>query len=410
MYTTHNQHTTSTTPHQPFHINHSTTTLFLLLFVAIAATSVITPAAHSQSPAPVGTIHVGLPITCPSNFYTGMTCLGAEVLCPNTDNIDLTIGYVTQATTTPTGTIVFFTGGSGTSSDFGPTNSFADSYVGSYVIVYVEWASAWEKAKASGTENLLYAACRPATLLKWVNDSGGVHPNGAMCAQGKSAGTAAIAYSMSWYGADSYLTNVELLAGPVLSEIDQGCMASPPSVTICGGGSGQPSCQTTYSTGWPTSAGYTSDKLSDISSWTGVSDCTQSTITSGELTTLKNMSIVDGSYSPYSPKFSFNTKRHGWVCAGPNTNYYLGATDCPGPSSDCPNNSSPQGWYWYAAPTTADSNLVVTGTNTCEGDGTGQTLYSEEAEGVEDGFDPIHTTTAERTEIVSDMTTNCTVP
>lgn len=405
MYTTHKQDTTSA------HINHSTTTLILLLLVTVAATIMTTPPAHAQIPLGTITIFAGDLTSCPANFYSGMLCVGAKIDCSNVDShidiINLTVGYVTQATT-PLGTIVFFTGGSGTASDFGPTNSFADSYVGSYEIVYVEWASAWEKASSNASyENILHAACRPATVLKWINDTAAPHPSGAMCAQGKSAGTAAIAYSMSWYGAGSYLTNVELLAGPVLSEIDQGCMSSPPSVTICGGQSGQPSCQTTYSTGWPTSAGYTSDKLSDISSWTGVSDCTQSTITPAELLTLKNMSIVDGSYSGVTPVFSFSTKRHGWICAGPNTNYYLGATDCPGPSSDCPNNSSPQGWYWYAAPTTADTNLVVSGTNTCEGDGTGQTLYSQEAEGVEDGFDPIQTTTAERDVIVSDMKNLC---
>jgi hypothetical protein len=104
------------------------------------------------------------PVSCPANFYSGMTCLGATIDCTNVDshidNINVTIGYVTQATTTPTGTIVFFTGGTGTASDFGPTNGFADSYVGAYEIVYVEWASAWEKASSNSTyENILHAAC-----------------------------------------------------------------------------------------------------------------------------------------------------------------------------------------------------------------------------------------------------------
>ncbi len=173
MYTTHNQHTTSSTGHQPLHISHSTTTLLLLLLLTVATTIIATPPAHAQIS--LGTIFVSDPVSCPSDFYTGMTCLGATVTCPNTDDITLTIGYVTQATTLK-GTIVFFTGGSGTASDFGSTNSFADDYVGGYEIVYVEWASAWEKATTSGTENILYAACRPATLLKWINDSAGPSP------------------------------------------------------------------------------------------------------------------------------------------------------------------------------------------------------------------------------------------
>src|ERR1700730_12511591 len=104
------------------------TTLLLIILMTVAATIITTPPAHAQLP--LGTILVGSPVVCPSNFYTGMTCQGAMIFCSNTDNIGLTIGYVTQATT-PTGTIVFFTGGSGTASDFGPTNGFADSYVGS---------------------------------------------------------------------------------------------------------------------------------------------------------------------------------------------------------------------------------------------------------------------------------------
>lgn len=219
--------------------NHATVTTLLLVLVAIAATVVLTPSANAQT-IPLGTITVADPAPCPTNFYSGMTCRGATIDCTNADshidNISLTIGYVTQATT-PKGTIVFFTGGSGTASDFGPTNGFADSYVGSYMIVYVEWASAWENSSSTASyRNILSAACRPATLLHWVNGNSLAHPSGAMCAQGKSAGSAAIAYAMSWYGAGSYLTNVELLAGPVLSKIDDGCNTSPPTVNMCPSG------------------------------------------------------------------------------------------------------------------------------------------------------------------------------
>lgn len=106
-----------------------------------------------------------------------------------------------------------------------------------------------------------------------------------------------------------------------------------------------------------------------------------------------------------TPKYSFTTRRHGWVCAGPASNYYMGTTDCPGFSSDCPNNSSPQGWYWYDQ--ASDSNMALTGTNKCKGTGTGQGLFDSEAEGVEGGFDPIFTTTSETTEIESDMKNEC---
>jgi hypothetical protein len=272
------------------------------------------------------------------------------------------------------------------------------------MIVYVEWASAWERASSNSMyENILHAACRPATLLYWINGSGGPHPSGAMCAQGKSAGSAAIAYSMSWYGAGSYLKNVELLAGPVLSRIDDGCKTSPPTVSMCPSGG----ICTAGIIAWSRNAGYTSDKAGDINSWAGVSDCGSSSGT--ELTTLANMSIVDGSYSGVTAAFSFGpgTKRHGWICAGAYTNYYQSTAPeyCPSGNAFCPNNSSPQGYDWYAAASDAPY-LKVTGTNSC--DGTTTSTTSTEAEGVDGthALDPDFSD-SERSEIESDMTTNC---
>jgi hypothetical protein len=84
--------------------------------------------------------------------------------------------------------------------------------------------------------SILSAACRPATFLNYINSSP-FHSKGSMCAQGASAGSGAIGYSMAWYGAASYLKNVELIVGPVFSEIDQGC-ANPNAATptICAAG------------------------------------------------------------------------------------------------------------------------------------------------------------------------------
>lgn len=221
-----------------------------------------------------------------------------------------------------------------------------------------------------------------------------------MCAQGKSAGSAAIAYAMSWYGAGSYLKNVELLAGPVLSRIDDGCKTSPPTVNMCLSGG----ICTAGTINWSRNAGYTSDKVGDINNWSGLSGCTTS---SGQnnLSQWAAMSIVNGSYSGVTPVFSFSTKRHGWICAGTNTNYDNYATDCPNNNAFCPNNSSPQGYDWYAA-ASSDSNLVVSGTNKC--DGTTTSTTSTEAEGVEgtNALDPDHSD-SEKGEIESDMKSNC---
>jgi len=43
------------------------------------------------------------------------------------------------------------------------------------------------------------------------------------CAQGEARGSAQIAYSLALYGSGTYLDKVELLSGPVLSDLEQGC-------------------------------------------------------------------------------------------------------------------------------------------------------------------------------------------
>src|SRR5271169_438794 len=119
------------------------------------------------------------------------------------------------------------------------------------------------------------------------------------------------------------------------------------------------------------------------------------------------MSIVDGSHSGVTPVFSFSTtKRHGWICAGDRTNYDNWAADCPINTipAFCPNNSSPQGYDWYAA--ASDRNLTVSGTNKCDGYTSATT--STEAEGVDGAkaLDPDHND-SETGEIENDMTGNC---
>jgi hypothetical protein len=343
-----------------------------------------------------------------------MQCFEATVSCPGTDNIGVTFGYVGPTVApTPQGTIVFFSGGSGTTPAAPGEDilSYSDNYVQNFTIIYVAWASAWENASPSGTypENILLAACRPATLLAWIDGSAVVHSAGAMCAQGKSAGSAAIAYSMSWYGAGKtsaggYLTNVELLSGPVLSRIDDGCKVPAPTVSMCPSGG----ICTAGSIAWSRNAGYTPDKTGDFNTWAGINNCAQSGITSSELTTLADMSIVDGVYSGVTANFSFATKRHGWICAGAYTNYYQGTAPeyCPAGNAFCPNNSSPQGYDWYSASTTRDTNLTLTGTNKCDGTTTSST--STEAEGVDgaNALDPDFLD-SEKAQIESDMNSAC---
>src|SRR5262249_13398005 len=121
-----------------------------------------------------------------------------------------------------------------------------------------QWATDWGQAttQTGPTYNVKLAACRPATLLNHIYNRfftavKAITPSAGMCAQGFSAGSAAIAYSLAWYGGGDdlnrvYLDKVELLSGPVLSDIKQGCDVPSAEVCACGNpitGVGSPWCQ-----------------------------------------------------------------------------------------------------------------------------------------------------------------------
>jgi hypothetical protein len=165
----------------------------------------------------------------------------------------VTIGYmnpvgVISGLTSAKGLIILHGGDGGTMPE---SNSLADAYFrAGYEIVQVVWDNAWEYAYANmtgKTGNIQVAACRPATVFNWVYNNFFLNaPNflntAGMCALGDSAGSAAIAYSLAYYGADSYLDHVELLSGPVLSDLRAGCgvgtgFGTNDPVTVCSSGS-----------------------------------------------------------------------------------------------------------------------------------------------------------------------------
>jgi hypothetical protein len=154
------------------------------------------------------------------------------------------ITYSVLTPTTIRGTIVEFSGGGGTSADTqsGQEALFANDYYHlNYQVVQTRWNGDWENTNdppqtQTYPYSILIAACRPATFLDFAQKN--IRRTGAMCAQGASAGSGAVAYSLVWYGADSYLTAVELLSGPVFGDIEKGCQVGPsaPSVSICSQG------------------------------------------------------------------------------------------------------------------------------------------------------------------------------
>jgi hypothetical protein len=98
----------------------------ICLLLVLTAAAIIYPIGLHAQALPTGTISVSqLVYACSaatngSLFYPNMTCQNATVSCPNTASINLTFGALSPQS--PLGTIVFFSGGDGTT----PTQSGDD--------------------------------------------------------------------------------------------------------------------------------------------------------------------------------------------------------------------------------------------------------------------------------------------
>jgi hypothetical protein len=308
------------------------------------------PAQAQHAPLRLGTIdpHTVTKLhSCPVGFYPGMTCFHGEVdSCQSADNLGFTYGYLDPGQSAR-GTIVFLEGSGGTSAYTDPT--YAQTYLQSgYQVVYLAWDTDWENTNGDVGNSIRNAACRPATFLQYVYQN--VYTRGGMCAQGASAGAGAVGYSLAWYGSSSYLDHVELLSGPVFSNIGQGCIVPNPSkVTVCP--YGQFGC---IGDPWFDSPSYVDGAENQVGGWSGISSCNNAPKTTDvENDAWKTMSIVDGTNNP-----SFNyplTSMAGWLCSS---------------IDPMQNNSAAQGEYFYEQFTIPNqtAGLTLTRINNCQGD------------------------------------------
>ncbi len=177
----------------------------LTLFVLLSAIFTVSSRAQSPSNTPLqlGTLTINSgPNTCPSGWSPVTSCYTATISgCgnngANVDNIGLTFGGIYSGTNNPQGTVVFLTGGTGTTV-WDPNMDvaqYAIDYAAYFEVVYFAWDTPWEEPNQTSDPgsvggDILLAACRPATFLSYINSSqSGFHNYGAMCAQGSSAGS-----------------------------------------------------------------------------------------------------------------------------------------------------------------------------------------------------------------------------
>lgn len=398
-------------PEYPISLRPKTTITTKVLIVSVLAVVALCLLA-----APIHTVHASsgsLPIgtwTPPANStncsgtgwysYTAsngttyyVTCQSMTISCPNTAPISVTFGYLSPATIIPgpvNGTVTFFNGGDGTSPEGAATGTpnaelnMANYYFGQgYEVVQLQWASPWQETDLPGQAgnpypgNVQTAACRPATFLNYVygniysliSTGSGGNPKAGMCAQGASAGSAQVAYSLAYYGAGSWLDNVELISGPVLADIEQGCEEpAPQNVTICP--PGQLGCQLGGGSDWSLAPTYLSGANTGVSQWTYAAGCGNAGVTSQTLDLAwQAQSIVDNGPASggAAPTFYYpNTAISAWLCRGLQDQQ----SNCSGSNYDanyCPNNSSPQGERFYTQITQANTNYDVYAVDLCGG-------------------------------------------
>lgn len=349
-------------------------------FLLLLGCSVL--AIGQTAPLAPGTVYNVAPETCPGTGWAqGMVCYSANVACPGANPIvaPIQLDFGVLMPTNPSGLIVLFSGGDGISPSYdqGDDAQFATAYYKkyNYTAVQTMWGGGvvpWEQANGSADYNVLQSACRPAAFLYWARYN--TNPNNGpilfpttqgagMCAQGFSAGSAALGYVLAWYGGANYIDKVELLAGPIASDIAQGCVvpAGPPQ-NIC---QGSPS----YCQGWQSGTGGLSEEPSYktgvhyMRDWTGDNSCrgTQNT-TQQSYSNWLAQSIVNGPSGGGGTFFYPNTSMQSWLCQSDVDGDY--------------NESAPQGWIFYSQVAAQGApphfNVIAVGnlgqtTNACTG-------------------------------------------
>jgi hypothetical protein len=276
------------------------TLVSLIVFLAICG--------HCQTnPLPLGLVEDTSPVTCPAGFPSSSTCQALTISCANVANQAVILG--TELGTN--GKTIFLMNGS-TWTVPGMQSYVKPFHQAGYNVV-VATVPSWQYAGAEYTPSILAAACRPATLIHYV-------ANGSQVALGAaSAGSAAAAYALAWYGEASDVAVVEIGSGPVMSDLSQGCETpKAPDVTVI----------PTNGVAFTSTVYYNAGIPSQMSEFTGETCLSKQNSTPAEIQGWLDQSIL----APGAQLSYPTTQISAWLCA----------------TSQEPNNSAGQGWLWLS--------------------------------------------------------------
>lgn len=193
------------------------------------------PTVDAGPPAGIGTVgNVRDLATCPDAAPIGATCQQVTVTgCPGIEGEAIeAIVAVRSPSITARGTVVLLSGGGGLRFQGAQNQSYLDAGLR---MVHVAWVSDWEQTANQGIKT---AACRPATILRWIFAEPGLHGgrrDTAFCGEGFSAGSGQLGYALAHYGLGDSLDYVSALSGPPFARIDLGCDGDAPATAeVCG--------------------------------------------------------------------------------------------------------------------------------------------------------------------------------
>lgn len=220
---------------------HSHQRQFLVLLIVILFGAVglrLLQSSQAQTTLGTGTLTLtGASTECPGNTAT---CTKFQVDCPATGLIATGVIAEGNATGPVRGVVGLFTGSRG-DSFYGGGNPGQTSYQliqnlqsDGFKTYQVKWDNSWVTVPSGADVGSAKAACRPATVIKWLHDNKfaplGISPDKigkcGFCVTGNSGGSAQVSYAISHYGLDGIIDAVIPTGGPPWSGLTKGCTGS----------------------------------------------------------------------------------------------------------------------------------------------------------------------------------------
>jgi hypothetical protein len=204
--------------------------LLATVAVALVALGGTTPSAVAATSLPLGTLtETG---TGAKNCPNGYSCSGFRVACPGVQE-DAAGALAVAAARSPHGILIAFSGGNGDTWWFGSPASTAfldDVRSRGLTVILVRWASSWLRASAGEDAGPAHLACRPATVIRWVNGhfpvASAPGKRCGLCVTGNSGGASQVSYALSHYRLGSIIDRAVPTSGPPHAAMSDGCLAT----------------------------------------------------------------------------------------------------------------------------------------------------------------------------------------